>query len=69
MVSCPQIRLSVGLEDTQDLLDDVTQALEVYYYTIELIVCFVLCVCVCVCVYYMILSLSSILIIAQVSQA
>ena len=48
MVSCPQIRLSVGLEDTQDLLDDVTQALEVYYYTIELIVCFVLCVCVCV---------------------
>ena len=34
--SAPQIRLSVGLEDTEDLLDDLTQALEV---TIILIQC------------------------------
>ena len=29
MLCTTQLRLSVGLEDTQDLLDDLTQALEV----------------------------------------
>ena len=44
-ISDTLIRLSVGLEDKQDLLDDLDQALKA-----AVSFGFVVCVCVCVCV-------------------